>query len=445
MLLEFWRNREAVLRDPRDAKKTIKELDDYRDRALNAFRAWANRVSLEGEHVADLIANLENDFSAIQTEIDERDMANAARFARDTGTDSVLKVLEPVLAGRCGPPLNSASQERAVAEGLRRVEERLPPGYMDKKKGDKGAAGDYLVWEQVLLEAARRREDVLFVTGDVKEDWWREEGGERRGPRLELVQELQRRAGVRLFMLRPTSLLEHAQTYLGVHVKPGSVQDVERVEQFLAAGESSWTPESAALLLSRLDLQAPVQSAAIRLAVRQGGRVEREQVYGLGRYADERSLRGFTRPVSRLVQEMQADGLLGSGAGDVLVTKYDHGAVTASAFEVSAEFARFVDPVFDERKVLRFLLRLGTSQSPGIEEIANGTAMAMPLLGRVLATLLEKGLINGPTAWQVDYPLRVTNVTREGRRYAGGAQEPPSSESAPTAGPAEGTEDEEFE
>src|SRR5690242_11422468 len=35
------------------------------------------------------------------------------------------------------------------------------------------AAGDYLVWTQVLREARQRQCDVLLVTGDVKEDWWR--------------------------------------------------------------------------------------------------------------------------------------------------------------------------------------------------------------------------------------------------------------------------------
>ena len=33
------------------------------------------------------------------------------------------------------------------------MSERVPPGYMDQNKDDSAAAGDYLVWEQVLTEA----------------------------------------------------------------------------------------------------------------------------------------------------------------------------------------------------------------------------------------------------------------------------------------------------
>ena len=99
----------------------------------------------------------------------------------------------------------------------------------DKSKSDDSAVGDYLVWEETLLEAEQRKLDVLVVTGDVKEDWWRRERGQMRGPRPELVEELRKRARTRLFMLRPESLLVHAQTALKIEVAKESVQDVERV------------------------------------------------------------------------------------------------------------------------------------------------------------------------------------------------------------------------
>ncbi|RLK60439.1 PIN-like domain-containing protein [Actinokineospora cianjurensis] len=67
---------------------------------------------------------------------------------------------------------------------MRRIRASEPPGYKDRKKDDVNAVGDYLVWEQTLLEATTRGLDVLFVTSDTEEDWWRLEGGERRGPRI---------------------------------------------------------------------------------------------------------------------------------------------------------------------------------------------------------------------------------------------------------------------
>ena len=47
---------------------------------------------------------------------------------------------------------------------------------------------------------------MLLVTGDAKDDWWRMEHGQARGPRAELVYEMQLAAGAQLYMLRPESL-----------------------------------------------------------------------------------------------------------------------------------------------------------------------------------------------------------------------------------------------
>lgn len=100
---------------------------------------------------------------------------------------------------------------------------------MDANKKNGNPIGDYLVWIETLEEAARLKVDVLFVTRDTKEDWWRQERGQAKGPHPQLVEEMQRIAGVRLFMLRPASFLKHAGDLLQVRVSPESVQDAQRV------------------------------------------------------------------------------------------------------------------------------------------------------------------------------------------------------------------------
>jgi hypothetical protein len=328
VIVEFWRNREAVLRDPRDTHRTMRELDTERDRALKTLQTWANRVSLTDEHLNEIRDALALGFRAVTEAVAEFTDTRSLDAARDTNNDAVLARLAEVLDGRVGPRLSDDDHTAAVDEGLRRVDERRPPGYMDKNKDDDGAAGDYLVWEEILREAERRGGDVLFVTGDVKEDWWREEGGEKRGPRLELVEEMRRRSGGRLFILRPASLLLYASKLLEVTVREGSVQDAERVERFLSEGDETlpnggWTREVLRSFLARLATEAPVQDAAVRLAASQDGFVSREQVYELGNYPEVRSLRGFTRPTNRIAQQFRDEGVLPDAAVDVLLAVYN--------------------------------------------------------------------------------------------------------------------------
>ncbi|MGH2704009.1 MAG: PIN-like domain-containing protein [Actinomycetota bacterium] len=352
VLVEFWRNRESVLRDPRDTLKTVKELTDHRDKAVRAFQTWANRVSLASERSKALLVGLQQGFDAVMSGVDEFTDTSAMDSARDTNTDPVVERLEPILRGRVGAPMAREDHKDAVVEGLRRVDAQEPPGYKDKRKDDDGAAGDYLIWEQVLRKAERQPCNVLIVTGDGKEDWWREEGGERRGPRIELVQEMRLRSSCRLFMIRPTQLMDYARTALEVVVRDESVQDAERVDKFLAEAEATlpgggWDVESVSDLLTRLANEAPVQEAAIRLAATQAGFVSREQVYKLGNYPEDRSLRGFTRPINRITQQFRDDGTVAEGAVDVLWTVYNEespGVGWAAGFRVRPEVLPFIEP-----------------------------------------------------------------------------------------------------
>ncbi len=119
--------------------------------------------------------------------------------------------------------------QEAVEEGRQRGKTKRPPGYVDVGLEGKGPTGDYVLWAQILREAQQRHLDVLFVTGDNKEDWWRYERKEQRGPRPELVEEIRNAAGVRLFMLRPDELLTRGRQVLQVDVPDESVQAVKRV------------------------------------------------------------------------------------------------------------------------------------------------------------------------------------------------------------------------
>ena len=267
-----------------------------------------------------------------------------------------MSALGKIIEGRVGAPLSASDYDQAVQEGMRRVAERCPPGYKDKKKDDAGAAGDYLVWEQVLREAKARDCDVVFVTGDVKDDWWRQEGGENRGPRVELAAEMQERCGRRLLMMRPAQLLTLGRDRLDVVVRDESVEDADRVERLLseadaALADGGWNRAAVERLFELLrSEEAVVQRAAIEEAAAGDGFVSRERVYELGGYPEERSLRGFTHPISRLSSAFRNEGLIAGQAVDPIWTVYDEDAPNinlALGFrlrdEVLALFAAAVD------------------------------------------------------------------------------------------------------
>jgi hypothetical protein len=115
------------------------------------------------------------------------------------------------------------------------------------------------------------------------------------------------------------------------------LRDIERVEAESDAdsgrdawrtdadsGTAGWTRDAIQTLITRLRrIGAEVQASAILRAIADGGFVARDVIYEIGRYDETRQLKGFTRPVNRLTQDMRDNGEIASDAANILVPVYD--------------------------------------------------------------------------------------------------------------------------
>jgi predicted nucleic acid-binding protein len=342
---EFWRNRENASRDRlKAAQATLDRLEAVRADAERAVREWANRFAIDDPKRDEIVAAMSEALDKAADAVEASASGDGQPEVSDTAQDEVLQRLAVVLDGKVGGPLSEDEHAAVVKEGLRRVECRIPPGFKDRKKDDENAAGDYLLWEQSLREAASRTgvTSIVIVTGDQREDdWYRKDAGQVRGPRVELYDEAVKRTSAGLVMMRPQSLVFHAQTALGLEIQSDTIAKIEQAEDSsnVAIGHG-WTTSAIDHLLARLHSRGNVQRLAILRAADNGGEVSRAEVYELGNYSAERTLRGFTRPASRIMQALQDDGLLSEGVKEPLETIYEaaDSYVLASGFRVPPEF-----------------------------------------------------------------------------------------------------------
>ncbi|MFJ8938622.1 PIN-like domain-containing protein [Streptomyces sp. NPDC102365] len=337
VLTEFWRNRESPTVRHHHATKA-NEASAGLDKAVNAARTvvttWLTAVQLKDSEEAvertdrDL-TELAKAVDSLKTFIRAQAECDALKETANTHTDPVLNALEPLLRGRIGDPLPPDEYDEAVKDAQERADEGIPPGYEDfRTKEPELAAGDYLVWVQLMAEARRRGCDVLLVTGDVKKDWWTNRGYDiPPRPRAELLQELREEAGVGLYMLTPSELLRWAKELLELNVDDGSVRDLEQLGEASAdepSEDKAWTAESLAAFMDELMRRYPSRVKAIVAAAANGGFVDREAVYELASYDETRRLRGFTQPIGTLARDLQAKGVLTGGEPFLLTTVYGH-------------------------------------------------------------------------------------------------------------------------
>ncbi|UPO78899.1 PIN domain-containing protein [Arthrobacter sp. Helios] len=279
VLHEFWNNREEVLGDPQGAKGVVTSLDKAEATAVQSINSWA-KLSAQPDYIRDEVSSyIQSGFEEAREQISARSDGTYKDWLKDTNEDPVLRELERLLQGKIGAPPTDAELAICVEEALRRIEAKEPPGYKDRHKSDPKAAGDYLIWQQIMTEASNRDSDVLFVTRDLKEDWVRRKDDELSGPRPELVQEMLAKTGRRFFLRSPAGVLELARNNMSVEVSDESLADARRlneaaqpVHSIISAyhwirQSSGWDVASAENLLDALTVaRSPLATVLTRLA-----------------------------------------------------------------------------------------------------------------------------------------------------------------------------------
>lgn len=347
VVLEFWRNRQSVITSLGSASKDAQNALSKNAKSTNdAISRWAKSVALPTDQKDVLIEEVDEFYEGLRDRIGDEPTRVAVHAP--TSEDELLRKLEVLLDGSVGLALSEDDWKHAVEEGEHRVEDSIPPGYMDVDKLEsdlpEGASGDYLVWHQLLLEGAERGVDLVLVTADTKEDWWNRAGrGSVIGARQELVDEYLQATGCRFFLLDPVGLIKHSSA-LGVGTSYESVQDIERVRNETPE-RVPWTADAARAVLKELDAQGYIQAEVVREAIRNGGRISPARVYQLDNRDENQTLRGFTRPVKRVTAELQAEDDVPFGLVPLLNAVYETG-VKSSHFAVPHQVVELLN---DER------------------------------------------------------------------------------------------------
>lgn len=138
-------------------------------------------------------------------------------------------------------------------------------------------------------------------------------------------------------MLSPRQFLEKAATILQLSLQEGSVEDIERVERIEEnPAYGGWTAEAIEALFHGLSYEGYTDRVeVIRFAADGDGRIDALSVYDICDYEDDRSLRGFTRPIRRISGKLAEQGVIPDSAVAVLTAEYENGPGKASGFRVN--------------------------------------------------------------------------------------------------------------
>ncbi|AZO75031.1 MAG: hypothetical protein E5V92_01905 [Mesorhizobium sp.] len=121
-------------------------------------------------------------FESLSAEVD-------SATAKLPDANAVFDAVTGLFDGKVSEQPKKTDLEARRKEADRRKQDKVPPGYRDKRPGD------YLIWAELKEKAKTAKLPVLFITADVKEDWWLRHGGKTVGPRPELRDEFSAETG----------------------------------------------------------------------------------------------------------------------------------------------------------------------------------------------------------------------------------------------------------
>jgi len=135
---------------------------------------------------------------------------------------------------KIGVPYSKEKLADLYRQAELRFERHIPPGWEDEGKKDYiKRYGDVILWFQLIDHARIQKRPIIFITDDVKQDWWLS-GEEAQGPirpRPELVQEMYLEANVLFHMYQGYEFMAQAQHFLQLEAKPEIIEEIKEVGQ----------------------------------------------------------------------------------------------------------------------------------------------------------------------------------------------------------------------
>lgn len=216
-LLEFSNNRIEVIRD---LEMQYDEIINFTQKNLSLSTIENFVKGVESRHpyiqLEYIVAPIEKALSEIQNKMNELKTVHPIT-ERD---DRVLDALRSIFHDNIGEPYTTEQLDAVYCEADKRYKAKVPPGYKDSDKPTPRKYGDVVFWYQVIDFAKSKKQPVILVTGDKKEDWWL-----KNGPiRPELIEEFRKKTGMKIWAYKPKNFIGYAGEYLSLEVRQATTE-----------------------------------------------------------------------------------------------------------------------------------------------------------------------------------------------------------------------------
>lgn len=238
--LEFQRARLKVIGT---GQKDAAKASDAADKAFGAVLSGVKALQIDKRGIQAKEAVLVERLELTRKEVLEAIAEVVKQQSTASHDDAIRDRIDSIIGTRVGEmPIDQGSIAALTEGGDERFVAKIPPGFLDadKEKSQDEAEftanglkyqrkfGDLIIWRQLINHVKQYSiKKVLFITSDVKDDWWIRLEGKTIGPLPGLYDELSKHAGVESFwMYTLLQFMEQASTHVKTKISPQALAEV---------------------------------------------------------------------------------------------------------------------------------------------------------------------------------------------------------------------------
>lgn len=195
--LEYHNKRREVISNTYNNFQNIQNKITTTIQAINNEITKSKSIISENGVMNNLLEELKNCSEKINQEITKQKQENYPKYFEN---DHIQDKLTTIYHEKVCKPYTEDELTEIYLEGDKRFEKKIPPGYKDDAKG-KNKYGDFIIWKQIIDIAQEKQTPIIFITDDLKSDWWNKKDNNNITCKIELIKEILEKTKVEFFIL----------------------------------------------------------------------------------------------------------------------------------------------------------------------------------------------------------------------------------------------------
>ena len=224
---EYHKNRLNIIHDIKTKSEELKNntktsIKDIR----NIFKEINKRINFSKKDND----NIKRLFSEIEKISEKYDKIFQEKYEKLKEEDYIQEKLVELFDEKIGNNYTKDELENLYKIAQERFDKKIPPGYKDTKKEGNDKYSDYIIWKQILDYAKAKHKCIIFVTADVKDDWWDECKGKKRCSH-KLKKEFYDNVDAEFHMYTPERFIDEAMRFYKLAYSAEIINEVKTLER----------------------------------------------------------------------------------------------------------------------------------------------------------------------------------------------------------------------